>query len=164
MATDGDEARDIWIDRAHPQIYRAQIEVAKAVRAAVADAGLDRILVELVNVRVSQLNRCAFCLHIHTRDALRAGETTQRLGVLPAWRETPLFTDAERAALTLAESLTLLPDSSTQDRDQAEARVHLSDEQFSAVCWVIVAMNAFNRISIVSHHPVPLAAAPKTTS
>lgn len=144
----------VRIDRQHPELYRAQIEVARAVRAAVADAGLDRRLVELVNIRVSQVNGCAYCLHIHARDALLAGETMQRIAVLPAWRDTTLFTDTERAALTLGESLTTLPEAHTQELDYAEAARHLTDEQLSAVSWVVVTMNAFNRISIVSRHRV----------
>jgi AhpD family alkylhydroperoxidase len=144
----------VSIDRVHRKVHRAQIEVARVVRAAVADAGLDRTLVELVNIRVSQINGCAYCLHVHVRDALSAGETSQRIAVLPAWRDTTLFTDAERAALTLAESLTTLPDARTQDLDYAEAARHLNEEQLSAVSWVTIAMNTFNRISIVSRHRV----------
>jgi AhpD family alkylhydroperoxidase len=150
------------IDRQHPQVYRAQAEVARAIRDAVADAGLDRTLVELASIRVSQLNRCAYCLHAHVRDALAAGETTQRLAVLPAWRDTLLFTDAERAALTLAESLTTLPDARTQDQDYADAARHLTAEQLSAISWVIIAMNAFNRVSIVSRHRVRPRPRPQT--
>ena len=105
----------VSIDRQHPHVYRAQIEVARAVRTAVIDAALDRRLVELVNIRISQINGCAYCLHVHVRDAQLAGETSQRIAVLPAWRDTTLFTDAERAALTLAESLTTLPDARTKN-------------------------------------------------
>jgi AhpD family alkylhydroperoxidase len=72
------------IDKRRPLVYRAQIEVAKAVRRATKDAGLHRTLVELVNIRVSQINGCAYCLHVHVRDALAGGETTQRIAVLPA--------------------------------------------------------------------------------
>lgn len=152
--SDPHQERRVRIDKHHPQIYRAQLEVARAVRAAVADAGLGRNLVELVNIRVSQINSCAYCLHIHVRDALTNGETTQRLAVLPAWRDTTLFTDAERAALTLAESLTTLPDTRTQELDYAEATRHLNPEQLSALSWVVITMNAFNRVSIVSRHEV----------
>lgn len=150
----GDTSTRVRVDRQHPALYQRQIEVARAVRAAVADAGLDRALVELVNIRVSQINGCAYCLHIHVRDALANGEATQRLAVLPAWRDTTLFTAAERAALTLAESLTTLPDARTQDLDYAESARHLTAEQLSALSWVVNTMNAFNRISIVSRHEV----------
>lgn len=144
----------IPIDKQTRPVYRAQVSVAVAVRDAVAQAGLDRQLVELVNVRVSQINGCAYCLDVHTRDALAGGETLQRLAVLPAWRDTNLFTDLERAALTLAESVTTLPSPYEQDRDYAEARAYLTDDQLSAIVWVAITMNAFNRISILSRHQV----------
>lgn len=146
--------RRVRVDKRHPQIYRAQLEVARAVRAAAAEAGFDRILVELVNIRVSQINGCAYCLHIHVRDALANGESTQRLAVLPAWRDTTLFTDDERAALTLAESLTTLPDAGDRETGYAQAAAHLTREQMSALIWVVVTMNAFNRLSIASRHEV----------
>lgn len=144
----------VLIDKQSPEVYRAMIEVARAVRKAAQDAGLDRTLVELVNIRVSQINGCAYCLHVHVRDALRAGETAQRLAVLPAWRDTTLFSPREQAALTLAESLTALPDARTQDQDYADARAHLSPEELSVVSWIAISMNAFNRVSVVSRHRV----------
>ena len=144
----------ISIDKQTRPVYRAQVAVAVAVRDAVAQARLDHTLVELVNIRVSQINGCAYCLNVHTRDALAGGETPQRLAVLPAWRETDLFTDRERAALTLAETVTTLPTPDQQDRDYADARAHLTDDQLSAIVWVAIAMNAFNRISILSRHRV----------
>lgn len=152
----------VQIDRQDARMYRAYVEAARTVRRTTKDAGLDRRLVELVNVRVSQLNGCATCLDVHVRDALAAGETTQRLAVLPAWRDAALFTAEERAALTLAESITTLPDARTQDRDYAEAAQALTAEQVSAVSWLAITMNAFNRISIVSRHrvePAPPATA-----
>ncbi|MGI9209209.1 MAG: carboxymuconolactone decarboxylase family protein [Rhodococcus sp. (in: high G+C Gram-positive bacteria)] len=142
----------VLIDKQTRPVYRAQVAVAGAVREAVAEAGLERSLVELVNIRVSQINGCAYCLDIHVREALKAGVSTTQLAVLSVWRDTELFTDVERAALTLAESVTVLPSSYEQDRDYAEARAHLTDDQLSAVAWVAITMNAFNRISIVSRH------------
>lgn len=146
--------RRLFIDKQHPAVYQAQLEWAAAVRAAAEEAGLGRTLVELVNVRVSQLNRCAYCLDMHARRALELGETPQRLAVLPAWRDTTLFTDKERAALTLAESLTVLPDAVAQNHDYEEAAAILTAEELSAVAWVAIAIGAFNRVSIVSRHPV----------
>lgn len=159
MATGQDVPR-VLIDKQHPQVYRAQRDLAAAVRQATRDAGLDRILVELVNIRVSQINRCAYCLNVHIRDTLAAGESAQRIAVLPAWHDTTLFSDKERAALTLAESLTTLPADGAQERHYAFARQHLTDEEISALSWVTIAMNAFNRISIISRHPVSPQAPP----
>jgi AhpD family alkylhydroperoxidase len=147
-------AARVRVDKQHRVVYWALLEVAKAVTTAVEDAGLDPALVELVNIRVSQINGCAYCLHVHVRDALVGGETAQRLAVLPAWRDTTLFTAQERAALTLAESLTILPDARTQDQDYADAAEALTEEQLSAISWVTIAMSSFNRLSIVSRHPV----------
>lgn len=134
--------------------HRALIRVAQAAREAAENANLDRRLVELVNLRVSQINGCAACLNSHSRAALRVGETTQRIAVLPAWREVDLYSDAERAALALAEALTALPNPRHLADDQAEAARVLTPDQLSAVTWVVIAINSFNRVSIASHHQV----------
>ena len=144
----------VRIDRAHPDVQKAQVQVAVAVRRAVEDAGLDRRLVELVNVRVSQINGCSYCLDVHVRDALQEGESVQRLAVLPAWRETGLFSDEERAALTLAELVTNLPGAHESDREYSAAADVFTPEQLSAVTWVAITINTFNRISILSRHEV----------
>ncbi|MFB0630426.1 carboxymuconolactone decarboxylase family protein [Streptomyces sp. AB3(2024)] len=144
----------VYLDKQSPAAYQALVKTTDAVRATAAEAGLDRILVELVNLRVSQLNGCAFCLDVHTRAALRAGETTRRLGVLAAWRDTELFTTRERAALALAEATTHPADALAQERAYALARDVLEDDEISAVIWVAITINAFNRVSILSKHPV----------
>ncbi|MFE0643829.1 carboxymuconolactone decarboxylase family protein [Streptomyces sp. NPDC058877] len=146
--------RRIYVDKQSPEPYRALLQTARSVRATADAAGLDRILVELVNVRVSQINGCAYCLDVHTRAALRSGETHRRLGVLAAWRDTELFTERERAALGLAEATTDPADARAQDRAYADARRSLTDDEISAVIWVAIAINAFNRVSILSKHPV----------
>ncbi|GAA3120701.1 carboxymuconolactone decarboxylase family protein [Streptomyces echinatus] len=146
--------RRIFIDKQSPKAYHALVQTSEAVRAVAADAGLDRVLVELVNLRVSQINGCASCLDVHTRAALRAGDTPRRLGVLAAWRDTELFTPAERAALALAEATTAAADGAAQDVAHAAAREVLTDDQVAAVIWVAVTINAFNRVSIMSRHPV----------
>ncbi|GGV99438.1 alkyl hydroperoxide reductase AhpD [Streptomyces narbonensis] len=148
------DGRRVYLDKQSPTAYRALLATADAVRAAAAEAGLDRVLVELVNLRVSQINGCASCLDVHTRAALRAGETTRRLGVLPAWRDTELFTPRERAALALAEATTDPADSLAQERAYGPAREVLNDDEISAVIWVAITINAFNRVSILSRHPV----------
>ncbi|TQC44964.1 carboxymuconolactone decarboxylase family protein [Rhodococcus sp. WS4] len=154
MSSTSAENDHVHIDTQSPAVYQAQIAVAKAIRHEAREVGFDRRFVELINVRVSQINRCAYCLDVHVAAALAAGETQQRLAVLPAWRETTLFSDREVAALTLAESVTTLPDARAQESDYSFARRFLSEREMSAVSWIAVTMNAFNRISIVSHHPV----------
>ncbi|CAL9661831.1 hypothetical protein SUDANB15_07009 [Streptomyces sp. enrichment culture] len=144
----------MFVDKQSPDAYEALRATAEAVRGVAAAAGLDRLLVELVNIRVSQLNACAYCLSLHTRAALRAGETAQRLGLLPAWRDTGLFSPRERAALALAEATTRPADTGAQSAAHAEARGVLSDDEISAVIRVAISINAFNRASVLSKHPV----------
>lgn len=152
--TAGAGAHRVYIDKQSPKAYHALVQTSEAVRATAADAGLDRTLVELINLRVSQINGCAYCLQLHTRAALRAGETTQRLGVLTAWRDTELFTPAERAALHLAEATTEPADAAAQESAYSAARDLFTDDQLSAIIWVAITINAFNRVSILSKHPV----------
>ncbi|WP_104060333.1 carboxymuconolactone decarboxylase family protein [Arthrobacter sp. 4R501] len=144
----------IYLDKQHPAAWRALNGLGLKVREAADAAGIDRKTLELLNVRISQINGCAYCLDMHVRDAMEAGESQQRLAVLPAWRETALFTDKERAALALAECITELPDHRTTELEEGYARQHLSADEFSAVSWLVITMNAFNRVSITSHHPV----------
>lgn len=144
----------IFLDKQHPAVWRAINGLALKVKEAAADAGIDARTLELLNVRISQINGCAYCLDLHVREALEAGETSQRLAVLPAWRDTALFTEKERAALALVESITELPSQQLREQEEGMARKSLTEEEFSVVSWVAVSMNAFNRISIVSHHPV----------
>jgi AhpD family alkylhydroperoxidase len=146
--------RRVFVDKQSPEAYKALRAAADAVRGVAAAAGLDRALVELVNIRVSQLNACAYCLDVHTRAALRGGETPQRLGVLAAWRDTELFSPVERAALALAEATTHPADAGAQSAAYAQARGVLSDDEISAVIWVAISINAFNRVSVLSKHPV----------
>ncbi|MGW3264223.1 carboxymuconolactone decarboxylase family protein [Streptomyces sp. NPDC001056] len=152
--TQAQASRRVFVDKRSPRAYRALTRTAEEVRAVAADAGLDRRLVELVNLRVSQINGCAYCLDVHTRAALRAGETTQRLGVLPAWRDTELFSPRERAALALAEATTSPADAAAQHDAYDDARRVLTDDEISAVVWVTITINAFNRVSIMSKHLV----------
>ncbi|SDD11824.1 carboxymuconolactone decarboxylase family protein [Actinokineospora iranica] len=144
----------VYLDKQAPHAYQALRDVAKAVRTAAREAGLDRRLMELVNLRVSQLNGCAYCLDLHTQAAMSAGETQRRLAVLSAWRATELFSPTERAALRLAESVTTLPDPEALAHDYTAARAVLTDAQLSTVVWAVITMNAFNRVSIMSGHPV----------
>ncbi|MFJ2238270.1 carboxymuconolactone decarboxylase family protein [Streptomyces sp. NPDC087859] len=144
----------IFIDKQSPKAFHALRQTAEAVRTVAAEAGLDRTAVELINLRVSQINGCAYCLDTHTRAALRAGESTQRLGVLAAWRDTEVFSPIERAALALAEATTEPTDAVAQESAYEAARQALTDDQISAAIWVAVTINAFNRVSIMSKHPV----------
>lgn len=141
---------NVNLSKQHPAAYALVAELDKTVLEAAASANLDPLLIELVKIRVSQLNGCAFCLRMHTRDAIAKGETADRLAVLAAWWESQYFNDQERAALGLAEEVTRL---SVPPRDDWDTGA-LTDEQVSAVSWLAIAMNAWNRIAIRSHYPV----------
>lgn len=152
--TTGPARRRIFIDKQSPEAFNALVQTSEAVRATAAEAGLDRATVELINLRVSQLNGRAYCLDLHTRRALRAGESPQRLGVLPAWRDTGVFTPTERAALALAEATNDPTDTGAQESAYEAAREVLTEDQISAVIWVALTIGAFNRVSVMSKHPV----------
>lgn len=144
----------VLIDKVDPTAYRAAIGMATAVAASAKENGLPPTLVELINVRVSQINGCATCLDVHVRKATAAGITSRQLATLSQWRETELFDAREQAALRLAEITTALPDHDIAEREYARARNDLTDEEISAVVWVAIAINAFNRVSILSRHRV----------
>lgn len=142
------------ISKHFPAPYEAQLALDKRCVEAAESAGLPKLLVELVKIRVSQLNGCAFCLRMHTRDSVAAGETADRLAVLPAWWESQYFTAQEQAALTLAERLTRIGDEHTSPAPDVDVEAALSPEQIAAVSWLAVAINGWNRIAVGSHYPV----------
>jgi AhpD family alkylhydroperoxidase len=156
-ASQNPEHRSVFLDKEHPAAWRALNGLGLKAKEIAAEAGLDGTLIELLNVRISQINGCAYCLDVHVGDAVTNGESAQRLAVLAAWRDTTLFSEKERAALTLAEAITTISHARTRDHEGAQARRHLTAEEFSAVSWLAITMNAFNRVSIVSQHPVRAA-------
>lgn len=124
------------------------VEPMLAMEKYIAQSGLDRKLYELIKTRASQINGCAYCLNMHTRDAMKLGETAQRLFLLDAWRETELFTEKERAVLALTEAMTLISKGPIPDDIYNEASMHLSEKEMAAVIMAVVAINGWNRISI----------------
>ncbi|MEU5566328.1 carboxymuconolactone decarboxylase family protein [Micromonospora musae] len=148
------EVQRVNIGEQHPAAYKALIALSSEVDAAAAAAGLDPLLVELLRIRASQINGCAFCLRMHTRDALRKGESPDRIAVLPAWAETGYFSETDRAALRLTEAVTLVSDGHVSDEEFSAAEAVLTAEQISAVAWLATVMNAFNRVSITSRYQV----------
>lgn len=115
----------------------------------IMQSGLDGTLVDLVYLRVSQINNCAYCLDMHTRDLLKKGVSPQKLAVLQAWHEAgPLFTDREKAALRWAESVTRVADTHVPDADFEAAAAHFNEKELSDLTMAIGLMNAFNRLAI----------------
>jgi AhpD family alkylhydroperoxidase len=121
--------------------------------AYLARCGLEKGLLELIKIRVSQINGCAFCLDMHTKDARAAGETEQRIYLMSAWRETPFYTDRERAAFAWAEALTHIGNG-VSDAAYAEVSQHFNEKELADLTWAVVAINGWNRVAI-SFRAVP---------
>ncbi|WP_329108366.1 carboxymuconolactone decarboxylase family protein [Micromonospora sp. NBC_01699] len=149
-------ARRLYLDKQSSAIFKSLTAVAVQVRAQATELGLSRRLLELVNIRVSQLNGCGYCLQLHTARALAEGETTHRLSVLTVWRETELFEPRERAALMLAEGATLVAGERITDAEYAWVTSVLTADEISVLSWAAITINSFNRVSILSRHPVPV--------
>jgi AhpD family alkylhydroperoxidase len=113
-----------------------------------ASARLDKPLFELVKIRASQINGCAYCLDMHTKDARQAGETEQRIYALSAWRETPFFTDRERAALEWTEAVTRVGDSHVPDDLYERVSRHFDEAELVALTFGVIVINSWNRLSV----------------
>lgn len=147
-------------------IFQVAPEGAKAllaVEAAIEKSGLEHGLLELVRLRASQINGCAFCIHMHVKDAVKHGESDMRIHMLDGWRDSPLFTDRERAALSWTESLTRIAKTRAPDEDYALLQSQFSETEIAYLTILIGAINVWNRVQIGLRavHPVeePAAAA-----
>lgn len=147
--TSSNDAEYVNIYKAFPSGY----EGMRALEDAAKSGPLDPVIRELVKLRASQVNGCAYCIDMHYKDARAAGETEERLYMLPAWREATVYTDAERAALALAEAITLIADGHVPGDVEADARARFDAESYAALVFVVVAINAWNRLAITSHSP-----------
>ena len=130
--------------KAAPGAYMAM----RGLEAYVRQSGLEPGLLELVKTRASQLNGCAYCIDMHTKDARAHGETEQRLYALSAWRETPFFSERERAALAWTEAVTLVADAPIDEDDYDDVRDHFDEKSLVDLTLAIVAINGWNRLSI----------------
>jgi AhpD family alkylhydroperoxidase len=148
-------AHRIDLSQASPNAFAALHELATAAAAEAAAAGLEPRLLELVRLRTSQLNGCAYCLDLHSRAARAAGESEQRLHLLPAWRESALFTPRERTALSLAESLTTVATTPLPDDVHAAALHEFGEAQYAQLTWAITIVNAYNRIALATRAARP---------
>jgi AhpD family alkylhydroperoxidase len=135
---------------AFPEGFEAMLGLEKAVRRA----RLEPALLELVKLRASQLNGCAYCLDMHSKDARARGEDEQRLDVLAAWREAPFYSSRERAALAWCEALTLLPQTGAPDDVFGDVEAQFSEEEIAALTFQIVAINGWNRLAVGMRTPV----------
>lgn len=143
-----------FLDKSNPHIWRALNGFGLAVNQAAEKAGVDRGMLELMYVRISQINGCVYCLDVHSKAAVKAGIPAELLTFLPAWRDTTAFNDTERAFLAVGEAATELPEPEQRRAALAWARDTLGDEAFGVVQWAAIGMNSYNRVSILSEHPV----------
>ena len=132
-----------------PSLMRAMFGLG----APLAKSGLERGLIDLINFRVSQINGCAYCLDMHSKDLRAAGETEQRLYMLEAWREAPLTRSAQRAALAWAEAMTLLTNKDVPDEVYEQARAQFTEQELATLSLAVVAINSWNRLNIAFRTP-----------
>jgi len=130
--------------KAAPEVYRAMFALESAVKAT----GLESNLLDLVKLRASQINGCAYCIDMHSKDLRAEGESEERLYLLDAWREAPFYSDRERAALAWTEALTLVAQSHVPEEVYEQARQQFTDDELAKLTLAVVAINGWNRFSI----------------
>jgi AhpD family alkylhydroperoxidase len=130
--------------KAFPEGYQGLLHLEAIIRRS----GLEPSLYELIKIRASQLNGCAFCLDMHTKDARAKGETEQRIYALPAWREAPFYSERERAALAWTEAITNIQQGHASEDVYTEARTQFSEEELVKLTYAIIQINSWNRIAI----------------
>lgn len=143
------EAQRYDYGRKSHSAIRGMLEIEQYVR----QSGLDMKIFELVKYRASQINGCAYCMDMHTKDARVAGESEQRLYLISAWRESPCYTDKEKAALAWTEALTLISENNVPDELYQEVRKSFKDDELMALTMAVVAINGWNRLSIAFRTP-----------
>ncbi len=142
------------LGKSAPELYQAVIELDRLASNALTNAGIAVGFSHLLRLRASQINQCAFCVRLHTRDALANGESADRVAVVPVWKETEYFSPKECAALELVEAITLISEGQLPDAIYEQAAANLSREEMSAIEWLAVVINTWNRIAISSRYPV----------
>jgi AhpD family alkylhydroperoxidase len=142
------------LSKAAPELYQGVSGLDKQAKELAKAAGIAEGFSHLLLLRASQINQCAYCVRMHTRDALKTGETSDRISVLTAWRESGYFTEKERAALALTEAVTRISEGQVPDPLYEEVSGVLSEAEIAAVEWLIIVINSWNRIAIASRYPV----------
>ncbi len=141
----------IEIYKITPEAYKPLLDLEKHINKS----GLDKNLYHLIKVRASQINTCHYCINMHTTDALKMGETSQRLFLLNAWWEVPeLYTEKEQAALKLTEEITLIANAGVSDEVYEQAEKLFSEKQLSTIIMAIIAINAWNRLAVATKKPL----------
>lgn len=129
------------------------VDALRKLQGYIDTCGLEHPLLELVKMRASQINGCAYCLDMHSKDARAAGETEQRLYLLSAWREAPFYTERERAALAWTEAVTCISDNPIEDELYEETRRSFNEKEIADLTLAVIAINAWNRLAIPFRTP-----------
>lgn len=140
----------IQIDAVEPDAYKAMYALEKYLQ----QSGLKKAHKELIKIRASQLNGCAFCIDMHTKDAIKNGETPQRIFLLNAWRETDLFTEEEKTLLEITEEITFIHEKGLSSETYQKAILIFDQNYFSQIIMAITTINAWNRIAISTNKPI----------
>ncbi len=149
------EERRVHLARSARSAYDALDSFARTVGELAAEAGIDDRLRELALIHASQLNGCAYCVRVHVDRAQKAGVDSDSITQLPTWRESGVFSDRERAALALAERYVFIHEQGIPDEVYDHVGSILSEEEYVALSWLLVSINAFNRLTIAGKYPVP---------
>jgi len=144
----------INLGKAAPNLYEQVSALETELGGYLETAGIDTSFSHLLRLRASQINKCAFCARLHTKDALDGGVDIERISVLPAWRETDCFDGKEKASLALLEAITLISDGQVPDDVYEQAQSQLSEKEIAAIEWLSVVINTWNRIAITSRYKV----------
>lgn len=137
-----------------PELYQTVVELDRLATLQIKQAGIAKGFSHLIKLRASQINQCAFCIRMHSQDALKHGESLERITLLNAWRESEYFNDKEQAALALIEEITLISKYQLSQTVYEKAAQVLSNDEISAIEWLAIVINSWNRIAISSHYPV----------
>ncbi|MGG4440350.1 carboxymuconolactone decarboxylase family protein [Brevibacillus fortis] len=136
---------------ANPEAYQTMLKLENFVN----ESGLDKKLIELIKIRASQINGCAFCMDMHTQDARKLGETEQRIYLISLWRESAVYTEAERAVLALTEAVTVITANGVSEELYQQVREHFDENQYVALIMAINTINSWNRIAISTGMSAP---------
>ena len=149
------EETRVHLSKSEPTAYKALAAFSAEVAKVGAANGIENRLSALLQLHISQLNGCAFCVRVHVDAALKAGATTDDIAQLATWRESGVFTERERAALELGEAFTFIHEGGIPDDVYDHVGGILSEKEYTALSWISVSINAFNRIAIAGRYPVP---------
>lgn len=140
-------SKRIVIQEVEPKAYKAMFELEKYL----STSNLDILLIELIKIRASQINGCAYCIEIHTKDALENGETQRRIFALSAWRESPLFTEKEKVVLKMTEEITLITEKGLSEETYLEVETFFNENEIAQIIMQIGTINLWNRIAVSTH-------------